>query len=269
MNNTDTILTLLKQIELNTRRKPQITLEFKMKENKKTFHMDVPISLEDGDYTIGLINMAVYNSIFNITEANNNLRYSKDDGVTWIDIDIPEGAYEITQINDEIHRQLELNDDVFNDIESNGYPIELLANLSTQKSIIELRTAPNINSPFQVDLTATNSIASLLGFDPQILTEEYNTSENKVNIITIDKLHLCCDCIEGSILNGQASSILFSFVLDAGPGYKIVKEPNVILYKKIIKSNLENLYFYLIDDDGNEIDLQGETLTFTTQLLKM
>ncbi len=268
MNNTDTMLTLLKQIELNTRRKPQITLEFKMTENKKTFHMDVPISLEDGNYTIGLIEMAAYNSVFNITTANNNLRYSKDDGTTWIDIDIPEGAYEIDQINDEIHRQLELNDDVFNDPEDDGYPIELSANLSTQKSIIELKTAPNINSPFQVNLTATNSIASLLGFDSRILVDEYNLSENKVNIITIDKIHLCCDFIEGSILNGLPSSILFSFVLDAGPGYKIIKEPNVILYKKINKSKLESLYFYLLDDDGNEVDLQGETLTFTTQVIK-
>ena len=55
-------------------------------------------------------------------------------------------------------------------------------------------------------------------------------------ITTTDKVHLKCDCVDGSIVNGIREQILFSFNLSAPPGYKIIKEPNIILYKKINKT---------------------------------
>ena len=51
-------------------------------------------------------------------------------------------------------------------------------------------------------------------------------------ITTTDKVHLKCDCVDGSIVNGIREQILFSFNLSAPPGYKIIKEPNTVLYKK-------------------------------------
>ena len=50
--------------------KPQQTLEFNVTKPRKTFQFIAPISVEDC-WMIGLINMEVYNSIFNITEENN------------------------------------------------------------------------------------------------------------------------------------------------------------------------------------------------------
>jgi len=74
--------------------------------------------------------------------------------------------------------------------------------------------------------------------------------------------------INGSILNGLPSNILFSFVLNEPPGAKIIREPTTILYKQINKSKLDSIEFYFIDDDGNDVDFQGETITFTLQLIK-
>ena len=51
-------------------------------------------------------------------------------------------------------------------------------------------------------------------------------------ITTTDKVHLKCDCVDGSIVNGIREQIFFSFNLSAPPGYKIIKEPNIVLYKK-------------------------------------
>ena len=51
-------------------------------------------------------------------------------------------------------------------------------------------------------------------------------------ISIIDKVHLKCDCVDGSIVNGKREQILFSFNLRAPPGYKIIKEPTTVLYKK-------------------------------------
>ena len=53
-----------------THRKPEETLEFKMIKPRETFHFKPPIQVK-GDWMIGLVDLEVYNSIFNITEENN------------------------------------------------------------------------------------------------------------------------------------------------------------------------------------------------------
>ena len=46
----------------------------------------------------------------------------------------------------------------------------------------------------------------------QLIAGSYN-SEKPINITGIDKVHLKCDCVQGSILNGIREPILYSFVL--------------------------------------------------------
>ena len=94
-------------------------------------------------------------------------------------------------------------------------------------------------------------------------------SDNKVNITNIDKVHLKCDCVDGSIVNGKREPILFSFGIDEPPGYKLFIHPNIILYKKVNKERIDGIYFYLHDDDYNPVDFNGETITFTIQLRKI
>ena len=64
------------------------------------------------------------------------------------------------------------------------------------------------------------------------------------NIITgIDKVHLKCDCIQGSVVNGVREPILYSFALSSPPGHKIYKEPRIKLFKKVNKSVLSHITF--------------------------
>ena len=51
------------------------------------------------------------------------------------------------------------------------------------------------------------------------------TNDKILNSSTINKIHLKCDVIDGTIQNGLRHSIMFSFVLDKKPGYKISCEP--------------------------------------------
>ena len=57
--------TLIKQ----THTKPEETLEFKMVEPREIFQFKPPMVIK-GDWMIGLVNLEVYNSIFNKTEKN-------------------------------------------------------------------------------------------------------------------------------------------------------------------------------------------------------
>ena len=95
------------------------------------------------------------------------------------------------------------------------------------------------------------------------------TSDKILNLNTINKIHLKCDCIDGSIQDGVRQPILFSFVLDKPSGYKVFCEPETIHYKKINKSVLNTITFYLEDDKNEEVNFNEETLTFTLQMIKI
>ena len=86
---------------------------------------------------------------------------------------------------------------------------------------------------------------------------------------TKNKIHLKCDCIDGSIQDGVRQPILFSFGLDKPSGYKIFCEPETIHYKKINKSVLNTITFYLDDNNNEVVNFNGETLTFTLQMIKI
>ena len=102
----------------------------------------------------------------------------------------------------------------------------------------------------------------------QLITGLYK-SERPINITGIDKVHLKCDCVDGSIVNGTREPILYSFALDQPPSHKIYKEPKVKLFEKINKRVLSHITFYLEDDDYKPVDFNNEIISFTCQLIKI
>ena len=57
--------------------KPEETLEFKMLKSRETFNFN-PVIQTRGDWMLGLIDLEVYNSIFNITKENNKFELYTD-----------------------------------------------------------------------------------------------------------------------------------------------------------------------------------------------
>ena len=117
----------------------------------------------------------------------------------------------------------------------------------------------------------TSFFHTLLGFTPywDYKPSGVYTSDKILNINTVNKIHLKCDIIQGSVVDGVRQPILYSFVLDKKPGYKVFCEPETIHFKKINKSVLNTITFYLEDDNNKEVDFNQETLTFTLQMIKI
>ena len=90
-----------------------------------------------------------------------------------------------------------------------------------------------------------------------------------LNLNRIDKIHLKCDCIDGSVQDGVRQPILFSFVLDKPSGFKAFCEPETIHYKKINKSVWNTATFFLEDNDHEEVIFIGKTLILTPQMIKI
>ena len=125
----------------------------------------------------------------------------------------------------------------------------------------------------------TSFFHTLLGFTPYWDYKPTNsnrdairgvyTSNKILNLSSTNKIHLKCDCIDGSIQDGVRQPILFSLVLDKPSGYKIFSEPETIHFKRINKSVLNTITFYLEDDHNEEVNFNQETLTFTLQMIKI
>ena len=93
--------------------------------------------------------------------------------------------------------------------------------------------------------------------------------DKSVKITGIDKVHLKCDRDNRSIVKGIREPILYSFGLSLAPGHKRYKEPREKLFKKMKKSVLSHITFYLEDDDHKPVDFNNETITFTFQRNKI
>ena len=113
-------------------------------------------------------------------------------------------------------------------------------------------------------------LSTILGFNYDWDHNHYNkdTSQKYVNFSTTNQIHLKCDVTCGSVVKGLRLPILYCFSLVKPAGYKIFSRPETVKYRKIKQSFLNTITFYLEDDNHDEIDFNGETLTFILQMIK-
>ena len=82
-------------------------------------------------------------------------------------------------------------------------------------------------------------------------------------------MHLKCDCFYGSVVNSTREPILYSLAPSSPPGHKIYEEPRIKLLKKINTSVLSHIKFCLEDNNHKPVNFNGETISFTFQLVKI
>ena len=213
-----------------------------------------PISLDESkQYEAALLSIDLFNSIPNITNLNNVLKYSKDRGVTWVNIELDTGSYELSAISNEIQRLMVINGDYDPNADS-PYYIAITANLSELKSIVHIS-----NDLYKIDFNVPNSISSVLGFTNETIGRGYNESPNIVNIIRVNSILVNLDIISGSYVNGSASPTIYSFYPYVSPGYKIVERPSLsLVFYPVSKKEINSMRVWLTDQNNGSIDLRGE-----------
>ena len=172
---------LLKQIVKNTAHKTPFQII--VSNNKSSFNTRISPAIQldrEKEYEIALVNLETYYSFHNIDETNNVFVYFPDNGNSWVKIKIPEGSYEIDDINNTIQHEMEkmghhypINED---------YYINISANSNTLKSVLILE------KDYQVDFNHQNSLAKVLGFTGTKYTKGFHESENVVTILRINSI---------------------------------------------------------------------------------
>ena len=148
-------------------------------------------------------------------------------------------------------------------------------------TIDDIRLKSNLETNQTLFFTEKSFFYTILGFTRshsyplddidgfyQLIPGSYK-GDRPIDITEIYKIHLKFNCIQGSIVNGIREPILYSLALSSPPGHKIYKEPRIKLFKKINKSVLSHITFYIEDDDHKPVDFNNETVSFTCQLIKI
>ena len=190
---------LLEKITLNT--EPKESFQNVVSDNKTRlttqFNPHIQLKKNKG-YEIALVNLETYYSFPNITEENSRFMYSPD-GQTWFVIFVTEGSYDIEDISKVIQQKITQN--------GHSNQITISANTNNLKAVLILENG------YQVDFRPQDSISSVLGFNNDLYTTDYQESENPVNILSVNSILVNIDIISGSYVNGQKYPTIYSFFL--------------------------------------------------------
>ena len=223
---------LLQQIAKNTKPKESFQIILSGNSTRFTTNFDSPLTLSTAGYEVALVNLETWYSFPNIDSTNNVLRYSNDNGTTWHEMRIPEGRYELKDLNDEIIQQMRMKRH-YNELTNKPY-ISITANVNT------LRTELEILDNYKVDFRMTNSFNKILGFKNKVYAR-VNTSENIVDILPVNSIFITLDLINGSYVNGTKKSVIYSFFPNVEPGFKIVETPPNLVYLPINKNEISSI----------------------------
>ena len=171
----DLLLSITKNFEtLNeqTHRKPEEGLEFKMTKPRETFHFNPPIQVQE-DWMWALIDLEVYNPIFNITEENNKFKLYK------FPVD-KIGGISYEKVKDEIEKDLNTSDITATDLQDaiiapiiiEEYKKHVTERMQDDKYILSMY----VNSVYQDFESFLRIQIDLVEDNVRLVLDEYNSS---------------------------------------------------------------------------------------------
>ena len=207
-----------------------------------------------------------WETVVNIDNTKNKLRYSPDNGVNWRDITIPKGIRSISSINDLFKEQMKNNGHCNSD--QNTYYINFETDKSYNRVLLKIR------NNYKVNFNIPNSINIIFGFEKKIYSNGTHVAENAADITSSKAIYVIIDLIELNLLfyNGEVKYLQYVRNI---PLYTrqlnhriVVEDQNPTKYKLMpSKYNANQIRITLIDEDGKILDFSGErfTITFTIE----
>lgn len=199
----------------------------------------------DGEYECGLLYFSTFNSIPNIDDRNNLFHFGKNKVIT-----IPEGSYELQDINDYLTDNLK--DQTFN--------------LSCNNNTLQT----HIFCSEDIHFDEKQSIGKVLGFGNVTLPANIlHVSKYPVSILSTTVVRIECDIVSGSFVNGKSSHIIYEFAPNVPPGYRIIETPKNVIYFPVNQKNISSINIRILVINNNLVNLRGEESQLYLHLRKL
>ena len=254
---------LLEKIAYNTKSKYEEHILIILNKSTHEEHLFQPLQTNNKQFKIAVTFLSAYNGIFNVINKNNKFYFKKNlIDEDFIQISIPEGAYEIGSLNDEIKRIL-IDKEYYTEV---NYPFTIKPNFSTLGSIIRISPQGPI-----IGFVFDDGFGKLLGFNETILWDEYNLSPNPVDILSFDIIFIETDIAKGMIFKGRQTGIIHNFTIDVSPGYKYVEKfrGGVQWYVMEPKDFISSINLKLKNENGDLVSFNGESICFRLSIIEI
>lgn len=168
-------------------------------------------------------------------------------------IEIPEGSYEIVDIENYLKKTLE----------PEGIALSLRINTNTLKSVL------NCSVPVYFD--REKNIGSVLGFNKQtfINTNSDNESDRCIKINSVDVFKIDCNIISGSYSNNKLSHTLHEFYPTVPAGYKVMEIPRTLIYLPVTVRSIHNISVRITDQNSELLNFRGENISLRIHIKKV
>lgn len=231
-----------------------------------SFTTNFPVSSELNEsfnYKVALQWFSVYNTIFNVTDKNNQFKF--DNKI----YKIKPGSYEIKDILSE------MNTLINGGAVPKEKPEKIDFSIKINYAKIQINSSTKTLS-FNIDY----SLAEILGFEKtQDLQKAPILGSNKINVSNINSINILCDLVQSSYIanenrqfeNSSSSAIqknlLYTFPYGTvAMGYRIVQSPNPIIYLPMTRKNISSISFQITDQDGNLLDFNRENISLALHI---
>lgn len=251
-------LDLLSQMNDRMNNKFETSIQINMTTSQIRVPLPEPIKLNPKlSYKVGVRLFSVFNMPRIVNSTNNKFRYSKDSGATWKTVTLNPGAYEYTDLNNEIKRQLELNSDWVDKA------IEIGTDIPAGRFTLTLKAG------YQVDFTISNSIRLILGFFSKIITFTGTTTADDIGNIEggINTINIKTDITNGGYITNERGDLVRKGIvysipfLSVGIGQKIIDKQQTPVFYDINQNNISAIYVSIIDEKDRLIDFGGQNIT--------
>lgn len=235
-----------------------MSLILTLKGRSSTLSIDFvpPLQLDSNyNYGLALLSFHSYNSIPNI-EAGSKFYLATEKNKKTI-LDLPEGSYEISDIEAHIKKLLgvqQRNENIFS----------LKPNNNTLKCEI-------FSNTYYIDFRQEDSISEILGFSKKLLEPNIvHSSDLPVNIVKVRTIHLDSNITSGAFYNDRPSHTLYEFAAGVDPGFAIDETPQHLIYLPVTnRQEIHNITINVLDQDTNLINFRGEELIVRLELKQL
>lgn len=207
-------------------------------------------------YEIALITADLWYTWHKISSSYNNNQLRYHNGTSWETVTLPNGNYQVSDINDYLHSVMKANGDYTVVGGEDVFDVNIVPNVVTIKVDIKLTNS------YQIDLSVS-SLNELLGFNSAIYNADVS-SQNRVDITRgVNSLLIHCSLLSSSYDNTQGSDIIYTFTPNTSRGSAIHVEPNNPIFLPMqTLDQIKTITMRITDQQNRDINFNGEAVTY-------